>query len=73
MTHSHNSTTCSSSVHVKKSIQCTVSSNFLLDKGSVAKNLQKECLCYWPDCKAILAYGLIMSVCLSVLLSVCLS
>ena len=25
---------------------CTVSSNFLLDKGGVAKNLQKECLCY---------------------------
>ena len=30
-------------------INCTVSSNFLLDKGRVAENLQKECLllfCY---------------------------
>ena len=26
---------------------CTVSSNFLLDKGRVAENLQKECLCYF--------------------------
>ena len=28
-------------------ITCTVSSNFLLDKGRVAENLQKECLCYF--------------------------
>ena len=28
-------------------VNCTVSSNFLLDKGRVAENLQKECLCYF--------------------------
>ena len=28
-------------------VNCTVSSNFLLDKGRVAKNLQKECFCYF--------------------------
>ena len=27
-------------------LNCTVSSNFLLDKGRVAENLQKECFCY---------------------------
>ena len=28
-------------------VNCAVSSNFLLDKGHVAENLQKECLCYF--------------------------
>ena len=28
-------------------VNCTVSSNFLLDKGRVAENLQKECFCYF--------------------------
>ena len=28
-------------------VNCTMSSNFLLDKGRVAENLQKECLCYF--------------------------
>ena len=28
-------------------VNCTVSSDFLLDKGRVAENLQKECLCYF--------------------------
>ena len=28
-------------------VNCTVSSNFLLDKSRVAENLQKECLCYF--------------------------
>ena len=28
-------------------VNCTVSSNFLLDKGGVAENLQKECFCYF--------------------------
>ena len=30
-------------------VYCTVSSNFLLDKGRVAENLQKDCLCYLSD------------------------
>ena len=28
-------------------VNCAVSSNFLLDKGRVAENLQKECFCYF--------------------------
>ena len=28
-------------------VNCTVPANFLLDKGRVAENLQKECLCYF--------------------------
>ena len=28
-------------------VNCTVSLDFLLDKGPVAENLQKECLCYF--------------------------
>ena len=28
-------------------VNCTVASNFLLDKGRVAENLQKECFCYF--------------------------
>ena len=34
-------------------VNCTVSSNFLLDKGRVAENLQKECLCYFIILKEI--------------------
>ena len=37
-------------------VQCTVSSNFLLDKGRVAENLQKECLCYFIMFKINLFY-----------------
>ena len=33
---------------------CTVSSNFLLDKGRVAENLQKEYLCYFVNCPQFL-------------------
>ena len=38
-------------------VNCTVSSNFLLDKGSVAKILQKECFCYFIIYLTILAIG----------------
>ena len=44
-------------------VNCTVSSNFLLDKGRVAENLQKECLCYFiiKKIKFVLIYKFLIN------------